>query len=770
MRNTPPKPLCWLLVLVLIFEWGGIFAWPSRSQAAQPVSLALPSAAELAKAGAFTPQMPSRPSVSPDELVARSEALSKAIPRVRYDPAARAQALGPGVDPAFRFVRDQIRYEAYPGVLRGAQGTYAARAGNAFDRSLLLADLLERKGLKIRFAMGRLPRPPAERLFARIFDPAPPLEADAVGKAAAFGQAEAEAFMARLRARAVRDYAAIRKALGNALPSKATPPRDEVLREIEAHVWVQVEQNGRWVDLDTAFPDATPGRTYATADRTSEALPKGVDQRITVRITSEALTGGSLKTEIALEFSALAEELLDRQIFVTHAPGGGGGLGGAIAGATLGPDTWVPMLWVDGETHPGKPISFGDQTAGERGRPPGGGLGGLFGAGGALAPSRYFAAEWLEFEIVFPDGGREVTRRALVDRAGMVWRQAGNLDPARLRPLARDAQGLLAPRDLHNIWFTAGRHNLAEFADAVSFFPQWASAVGKTPRGDLDFGQMVWPLAMQAFSFLIRSDHLIVPALNDSPSHRFYADSPRILIVSVGLDPRPAGENQYYLYYDLRRDRLRGLAREGSAERGVVERKLWFGVLEGALEHETGVQYAMGTGVDASGVASTSGLLTAEGAVVFRPGAAAREGAGAVSPETTARIAYALGSGAVLVVPRAALRGGLTGWWEIARQGADTRAVLGDDLNAVVIKGPPGRSPTWEPTSRTTHTIDSRGNRLVPKQPPDKCKKGGPEYVGVIRCVVIPLLPVLLAFAFVLGAAIYMWHGWQEIVANGPHY
>jgi len=697
MRHTPPKPLCWLIVILLLFEWSGVIAWPPSGQAAQPVSLALPSAAELAKAGS-TLQIPSPSAVSPDDFVARADALVRSIPRVRYDLAARAQALGSGVDPAFRFVRDQIRFEAYPGVLRGAEGTYVTRAGNAFDRALLLADLLKRKGLKTRFALGKLPRPQAERLFARIFEPTPPLEADAVSKAPAPGQPEAEAFMTRLRARAVRDYAAIRKALGNALPSKAGPSREEVLREIEAHVWVQAEVNGRWVDLDSALPDAAPGRTYPAAARTVESLPKESYQRVTIRVTSETLTGGSLKTEAALEFSAPAEELLDRQVFLVHTPaGGGGGLGGGISGAVAGADAWTPMLWVDGQFHVGKPISFADKKPAERGRPPGGGLGGLFGAGGALSSSSQFVAEWLEFEIVFPDGRREVTRRALVDRAGMVWRQASKLDASTLRPLPRDADGLLAPRALHNIWLSAGRHNLAGYGDALHLFTRWmrdlakdsASAPEKTGATSAStpeptFGEQVWPFAMMNFAFLVRSDHAVVPALNDSPSIRLYADSPRILTVSIGPMAGAAAASAY-LEGDLRRDHLRALAREPSAEAGAVERKIWFGVLQGALEHETGVQYAVAGGADSAAVSSTSGLLTSEGLVALRPGTAL-VGPLAANPETVARTADALARGSVLVVPRPVLRGGFSvGWWEINSHGADTRAVMTGDLNVFCI-------------------------------------------------------------------------------------
>ena len=64
---------------------------------------------------------------------------------LEYDPLA-----------AFSFVRDHIRYEPYTGILRGAHGTLAARAGNAFDRSLLLAALLDEMLVEYEFARAAL--------------------------------------------------------------------------------------------------------------------------------------------------------------------------------------------------------------------------------------------------------------------------------------------------------------------------------------------------------------------------------------------------------------------------------------------------------------------------------------------------------------------------------------------------------------------------------------------------------------------------------------
>ena len=182
MHNVRPKPLCSLLAVLLLFEWSGMLGWrDANGQLAVQTHLGLPSSVELAQAQTALAQTP-RVSVTPHELVTRSDALSRGISRVRYDLAARAQSVGSGADPAFLFVRDQIRFEAYPGVLRGAEGTYVTRTGNAFDRSLLLAELLKRKGIRTRFAMGRLPRQQTERLFGRIFEAERPLEADAVSR------------------------------------------------------------------------------------------------------------------------------------------------------------------------------------------------------------------------------------------------------------------------------------------------------------------------------------------------------------------------------------------------------------------------------------------------------------------------------------------------------------------------------------------------------------------------------------------------------------
>ncbi len=90
--------------------------------------------------------------------------------QVQADPIGDlAFELDYNLDSIFRFVADEISYEPYPGVLRGALGTLQARAGNSVDKALLLAALLDASLIPYRFARGRLD----EAASAQLLDALP---------------------------------------------------------------------------------------------------------------------------------------------------------------------------------------------------------------------------------------------------------------------------------------------------------------------------------------------------------------------------------------------------------------------------------------------------------------------------------------------------------------------------------------------------------------------------------------------------------------------
>jgi transglutaminase-like putative cysteine protease len=685
------------------------------------------------------PPTPSEPPI--EVLVARFTALAPRIPEQRYDAEAQARTLGPGVEPIFAFVRDRIRYDAYSGVLRGANGALAARAGNAFDRSLLLAKMLAVHGVRTRFVRGDLPRQEADTLFGRIFEGfvPPPRVADSSDSRGT----RADAFWARVTTRARRDYTVIRAALGTALPASAQPSREQALRDIQQHVWVQADVDGRWLDLDTSFAAAKSGHAYCAARQTVEQMPLDWRQRVTIRVTEERLEDGVLKVTPALEVTVPAVDLVDQEVFLVHVPGdavrGGMGLGGA--GAPQGGDRFAPALSIGEDVRMGRPVSFGDA----------GGSSGFFDALGGGGSSSAFVAEWLEFEVLRPDGRRDVTRRTLVDRATTAWRASKEHTPAALRPLARGDKGLVAPQAIRNIWFSAGPHNLRSYADMVMGV-SFAAIERPNPKASLDV--QLLPLATRNFAALIWADHATVPALNDVPQVRLYSDSPRIIIVSV----TPRAKGGVVEEYDLRRDWLCGLARDASADALVVDRKIWFAALEGALEHEAVARNLAAAGEDASTVLSTSSLLTTEGVVVLGPRDVDRVPQLTRDPEKIARLGAAIRSGNLLAVPRAALGPGPGGWWEITPSG-DARAVLDDDLNGSSgmfnsgggMKPLPSTEPTvYEmppdpptPAEARKAEAEKMKKELADKRAKKKKKEGGGnEYLMTVAKVAIVVIPV----------------------------
>lgn len=704
------KRCCTVAFLFILIQWSHpnqVLAQAATLDTGSIFSqLAFPSEDDIKRSRNAELKPPPPLPFDPLENLEKLSAAAERLPETDYDVSALSQALGEGIGPAFRFVRDSIRYEAYPGVLRGAKGAYLAHAANAYDRSLLLADLLAHQEIGFRFATCRLSRLRAEELFARIFEN----PVDPGGDSDIALSVEADTFVERLRDRARRDYAAIVDAFGDKpLPFRGSPSRAQMIDEIREHSWLQARKGERWVDLDTSFGDAEPGAAYCEPERVSDRLPDEAYQIVTVRIVAETLSGGSLNTKTAFEVSRRAADLIDSHVVFMHLPGTGeGGLPGALGSGIAGADSWTPMLWIDGETLIGNPISFADKEAAKRGRPPSGGLGDIFGSGGALGgPEEYLVAEWLEFEIKVPGAQNETVRRALIDRAGAAWR-ARVPDHEALRPLDRDEEGLIDLRTLHAIHFTAGPHDIADYLRLVNYVVEHEVFAENDDNEGFVHRLLVMSLAGSAVAII--SEHLVVPSVNESTDARFYAASPRIAIYSI-REQQP----EIFTQIDLRRDRLRAVARNSSVESRLINPKIWFGVLEGALEHELIAETVARTSRTEAEILSTSGILDREGAVAVMPGSSL-EGSTFSNPEIAARIAEAQSMGDALVIPRAALAAGKAAWWRISGSQADTAAVFWGGAH---MAGSSWRPPDWAPwmdaprSGRTSppHAGPTRGGR-----------------------------------------------------------
>lgn len=175
------------------------------------------------------------------------------------------------------WVATNVRWEPYAGILRGAGGTAAARAGNAIDQALLLQALLERAGVKATImsrALSQAERKAQLAAFLASDGKAGLADAPRLGTSAAAELAHPDAAAAIDRLRGLDD-AAVNEALAAAqrtapelvaaLGKALRPRRVDAPRE---HYWVEVAGEA----LDPSAPDLDHGRAKPVDARALERL------------------------------------------------------------------------------------------------------------------------------------------------------------------------------------------------------------------------------------------------------------------------------------------------------------------------------------------------------------------------------------------------------------------------------------------------------------------------------------------------------------------
>jgi transglutaminase-like putative cysteine protease len=261
-----------------------------------------------------------------------------------WDVEAKAAQLGYDVEKTFAFVRDEVRFEPYAGVLRGARGALSGRAGNARDKSLLLAALLTAGGHPARVVTGTLPPDAAKKLVEAYLaaDPlgGPMAEFTATAAPAANRDAEMKAFSDRtgLDPAALAESDAAEAKLSRELFDRAWTQSESHFKSLSAwlqgggvklgrspqewaneltqragdHAWVQVANPAggadAWIDLDATVPGSTRGQRHA-------ADPKPLDlakdrHLVTLRVDYRRTENGKPTAVPIVQVDVPADEAL----------------------------------------------------------------------------------------------------------------------------------------------------------------------------------------------------------------------------------------------------------------------------------------------------------------------------------------------------------------------------------------------------------------------------------------------------------------------------
>jgi transglutaminase-like putative cysteine protease len=371
------------------------------------------------------------------------------------------------VDRIFRFVSDEIRYEPYVGILRGAAGTLKVRAGNSVDKALLLGALLDASLVPYRFARGRLDESAAAGIMtsittdaatarsigreavARDLDeltradlPAPGASGAPAGQATTRLQeieADARERLTVAQGRFEQTVSTIESALRGAgihLPADrvSLPPA-----EVADHTWVQARFGSTWRDLDPTMTGAEADTTLATASETVDRLPDDLRYRIEFKVDVEHVAGGQLVTDEVLDHPVFADEVAGMPITFGHVTPSalkklGVTIGGLFGGGWLDyrPTLDLGATAAVADAAVAIPIGTGAD---------------IVSGGGSASPGvgpvdGEATAEWLEVRVTPPGAEPEIARRTVFDRLPADLRAAGRLDPAAIRPIELvDAEG-----------------------------------------------------------------------------------------------------------------------------------------------------------------------------------------------------------------------------------------------------------------------------------------------------------------------------------------
>ena len=233
-----------------------------------------------------------------------------AAPSIPQNVATEAARIG--ADPAALLSRvsDGVATETYPGAFRGSGATLADGAGNAYDKAILLHDLLRSAApaLPVRYASCTLADDKSDAVLAAASAAytVAPIAANTAAALAAAKDAPARATLQHIAALwsgtvvQLRDESAKLAAdLHGAKAPAGSPPASP--RAVAAdHVWIQVQRNGSWTDLDPTLPKAKPGDVLCVPVSTSDALADEAYDTVTATLRYETRTGATVaQSEVA---------------------------------------------------------------------------------------------------------------------------------------------------------------------------------------------------------------------------------------------------------------------------------------------------------------------------------------------------------------------------------------------------------------------------------------------------------------------------------------
>ena len=427
-------------------------------------------------------------------LLDTASSMEEELQKETFDPQAVVDSIGDDPAALFGWVRDKTFYVLYRGALRGPVGVLMDRLGNSLDRSLLLAELLTLAGYEVRFAHATLDQQTVDGLLAKIRPIAAPdrrqsrsaassgspevklieeyagnfeIPSAPLTKAMLELRNESEKFAADASRHVGEQFRELRTIIGD---SAADKDDQRLSKTIADHWWVQMEKDGKWIDLDPTASDSKLGQAIRAPQETYEVgtLPEEAYCTVDVHLVIERWAEDGLKEREVMTHCLRPAELNEQEVVLYHVPldwpanlslRPEEGIG-PLKKAVLGVHEWLPIIQVGADliSHASfnengeikeQPAITGAVEA------PAADLGGLLGGTDEKAskedkrrrtPSRengVLTAEWVDYEIGVPGSPPRRIRRESFDLIGPAARAARKPAATPTSEADRLARGLL---------------------------------------------------------------------------------------------------------------------------------------------------------------------------------------------------------------------------------------------------------------------------------------------------------------------------------------
>ncbi len=401
------------------------------------------------------------------------EKLDRQLDHSQVDLDELALALGGDADALVTWVRTQIVFTQYPGVLNGAEGTLIGRAGNALDTAILLSQLLADAGYEARIARGTLPDDTARTLVNQMIAPRP--AAAAIGDETAvrgllvelgqaFGLSAAESkeqVQAALLpdptpdprfADAQTDAEFILSVLEEAGISLGDPAAmDTLVAEATDYFWVEyrLSVGQPWQQAHPAFKDGRVAPKQLVASETFlEDVPADLFHRIRIEVSIEQKVADQLATAVVMPaWERPVADLVGRPLVYRNNPISLQSLEELldVEAFLAKPTTFIPSfnnaLVLDGQGFDLNGTAYDVGLLGadtlaltQIGQSIGNSLEDAVGAldtpdeDAATEVPRdliTLTAQWIDYTLIAPDGTARTFRRTVLDRIGAENRSAG---------------------------------------------------------------------------------------------------------------------------------------------------------------------------------------------------------------------------------------------------------------------------------------------------------------------------------------------------------